>query len=139
MNTSKILFLALVLVTTACQNTQKSQVNSQAQPIMTQDSVIGDWAGKLPCADCPFIRYTLTVKPDGTYSDVYVYENKDVMPLQTQGAWSIEDQNMLVLKDKQGNRSFFKIQKAQLMALDADKDPIPGRESEYTLLTKENK
>lgn len=51
---------------------------SASAPVTNIDSsLIGTYSGILPCADCSGINATLTLGPDGTYSQTYVYQGKN--------------------------------------------------------------
>lgn len=66
------------------------------------------FAGTLPCADCPGIRYELNLYPDQSFILRNTYLERSVTPLDSIGRWQIQ-QNKLVLFPNSGSGDSFAI------------------------------
>jgi heat shock protein HslJ len=74
------------------------------------------FAGTLPCADCPGIRYELNVNADQSYTLRNTYLERSVSPIQTKGRWQVR-QNTLVLTPSSGKGQSFAIKSADTLRL----------------------
>ena len=86
--------LALILLTgCASQPTQKDNP-WKAQGVDTTPTLLGDFHGVLPCADCPGIDTYLTLTQygpfiaEGTYVLKQAYLGRSVKPLEIKGDWT---------------------------------------------------
>jgi copper homeostasis protein (lipoprotein) len=88
------------------------------------------FAGTLPCADCPGIRYELNLFPDDSYflRTTYVGRN-DNTPTDEIGSWVLSSDGRLVVIGRNGRRQeLFGIRDGNtLRRLDAKGDPIGSR------------
>ena len=86
--------------------------------------------GVTPCADCPGVQVTVTLKSDGTYTLRRVYlERKGTF--EEKGTWSYDTHRArLTLFPDKGSPEMFSVTfSSQLHMLDANGDPLPSRMS----------
>jgi len=86
--------------------------------------------GVTPCADCPGVQVTVTLKSDGTYTLKRVYlERKGTF--EEKGTWSYDTHRArLTLFPDKGSPEMFSVTfSSQLHVLDANGDPLPSRMS----------
>jgi len=70
----------------------KVRVTEKTQEQAASDSMT--YEGGIPCADCPGINETLTLRPDGTYTESMVYlERNEGKAYLTEGTWNKEKKN----------------------------------------------
>jgi heat shock protein HslJ len=74
------------------------------------------FAGTLPCADCPGIRYELNLSPDQSYTLRNTYLERSVAPLESKGSWATR-QNTLVLTPSSGKGQSFAIKSAETLRM----------------------
>lgn len=121
-------FLVLILVfSTIMVSGAFSQQNSLL-------SLYGIWQGKLPCADCEYILYRLSLDKDMKYRDQMVYHDKDVKPTLSEGTWEVKD-NILVLSESAGGKMKFSVSSSKLTLLDGEGNPVPN--SDIIKLTRQ--
>lgn len=75
-----------------------------------------NFAGTLPCADCPGIRYELNLNPDQSYTLRNTYLERSVAPLESKGSWVIR-QSTLVLTPSSGKGQSFAIKSADTLRM----------------------
>lgn len=97
-----------------------------------------DWAGTyrgvLPCADCPGIETTVTLRADGTYSATSRYLERDVArSSEGRFTWS-EDGGSVSLTGDDPAR--YRVGENRLIALNLDGSPADGPLAENYVLTK---
>src|SRR5690606_942725 len=121
---------------TACQ-TKKTANNGAADPAHNSRNSV-DWAGTyqgtLPCADCPGIRYTITLKDDDTYvlKTRYLEKGDSVFTESGTFAWD-ENGGKITLADR-GEK--FQVGENKLFHLDMEGNRITGSLAEHYVLTK---
>src|SRR5690606_511515 len=141
MNTTKLLKIAagamiVALAVTACQ-TKKTASTEGADPAHNSRNSV-DWAGTyegtLPCADCPGIRYTITLNDDDTYvlKTRYLERGDSVFTESGTFAWD-EHGGKITLSDR-GER--FQVGENRLFHLDMEGNRITGDLAEHYVLTK---
>jgi heat shock protein HslJ len=83
------------------------------------------FVGRLPCADCPGIRYQMNLNADHTFASRMTYEERD-SSFNESGNWEISDDGkMLVLHNGQGRTEKFAVRSVEtLRMLDADGNEI---------------
>jgi uncharacterized lipoprotein NlpE involved in copper resistance len=99
---------------------------SAATPTYGVGNFAGVFGGTLPCADCPGIETTLTLKPDGSFTSRSVYRERATR-LDEDGVWSVEDNRQVRLATKGPNpqvRLYAIVAYDRLRTLDADGKPI---------------
>lgn len=74
------------------------------------------FAGTLPCADCPGIRYDLNLNSDQSYTLRNTYLERSVAPLESKGRWQIR-QNTLALSPTSGKGQSFAIKSADTLRM----------------------
>src|SRR5690606_23376286 len=68
----------------------KSVDNSPAPEGMDVRAFAGSFSGTIPCADCPGIDLTITLKGDGSYTSRNVYQERDTS-FDSSGTWTVEE------------------------------------------------
>ncbi len=89
--------------------------------------VIATYKGTLPCADCPGIDATLVLYQDNTFSQTYIYRERDTTFI-TQGTWDIKKdipKNISFpvyefIEKGAANATFYGVKDNQLVPLDSD-------------------
>ena len=87
------------------------------------------FAGTLPCADCPGIRYHLNLFPDDSFFLRMTYLERSVAPVDDIGSWALSsDRRVLVLKGRAEQPEMFAFTApAVLRKLDVEGRPIDSR------------
>lgn len=87
----------------------------------------GTFSGTLPCADCPGIDTTVTLKPDGTYAVHEVYQGKPGS-FDGDGTWTAEENGKRVRLDpiskSEQDRVFVVKSNDEIESLDAEGKPL---------------
>lgn len=87
----------------------------------------GTFSGTLPCADCPGIDTTITLKPDGTYAVHEVYQGKPGS-FDSDGTWTAEENGQRVRLDpnskSEQDRVFAVKSNDEIESLDIEGKPI---------------
>ncbi len=81
------------------------------------------FSGVTPCADCPGIEETLTLRSDGLFLLRRIYQDKSVKPFVEHGRWTVEG-NKLTLGNASGAQYYEKIGNETLRKLDTSGNPI---------------
>ncbi|WP_349019573.1 YbaY family lipoprotein [Methyloglobulus sp.] len=81
------------------------------------------FSGVTPCADCPGIEETLTLRNDGLFLLRRIYQDKSVTPFVEHGRWTAES-NKLTLSNASGTQYYEKIGGGSLRKLDTSGNPI---------------
>jgi heat shock protein HslJ/uncharacterized lipoprotein NlpE involved in copper resistance len=85
------------------------------------------FAGTMPCADCPGIRYSLDLKQDHTFSSSMTYEERN-SSFADAGTWELGSGGVLVLHGGHNSTSKFKIVNGDtLRQLDGDGNEMPSK------------
>lgn len=75
----------------------------------TKDNIpAGIYYGELPCADCPGINYELELNNDKTYTERMLYLEHDTVAREESGNFSIDNDTLLILKNKSTNNGMNK-------------------------------
>jgi copper homeostasis protein (lipoprotein) len=84
---------------------EPAPVAAESEPASTATDVpfdvkgfAGTFSGTLPCADCPGIDTTISLKPDGTYTVHETYEGKP-QSFDSEGTWTAEENGQRVRLD----------------------------------------
>jgi copper homeostasis protein (lipoprotein) len=87
----------------------------------------GTFNGTLPCADCPGIDTTISLKPDGTYTVHETYRGKPDS-LDSDGTWTAEENGQRVRLDpnskSEQDRLFAVKSSDEIESLDAEGKPL---------------
>lgn len=138
---NKLWILTAVVTLVACggNSTSKMQTGQVAEEEVVDMHTaansldyVGVYKGTLPAADCPGIEVTITLRADGTYTEINNYIERDTFT--TTGKYTVED-NLLTLETEGFDRpDYYKIEENRLRMLDAEKQPIKGvLEANYVL------
>lgn len=131
---TKIVFLLITIVVLSYGCEQKVATD---QPLIHTVSVT--WTGVIPCADCPGIKYELTLKNDGTFREESVYLEEDVQPFIDTGQWKIDKDSIITLGKRTVGKRYFKYTGVSLKMLDNKKQPIESSLAEYYVLERKEK
>lgn len=119
---------------------QTSEVSENSEP---QAEKV--YSGILPCADCSGIDTTLILKPDNTYTQSSIYqERNEDEPFEITGEWNIEkgipgneNAEYYVLTEDSGNASYYLIEnETTLVQLDQEKNLIDSPNNTSLTLQK---
>ena len=135
---------ALLLLASCGGNAARSNATTQTETTEVADmhnaqnslDVAGVYKGTLPAADCPGIDYTLTLTPDGKYTERMSYIDRNTV-VDTKGTYTVEGNILTVQSDEVGtNPGYYRVEEGQLRWLDADKEVIPGEIGEHYIIKK---
>lgn len=130
---------AIMVVTAiaACQ-TKKTATNGSADPAHNSRNSL-DWAGTyqgtLPCADCPGIRYTITLNNDDSYLLKTHYLEKGDSVFTESGTFSWDENGGEITLADRGEK--FQVGENRLFHLDMEGNRITGNLAEHYILTKQ--
>ncbi|WP_262249168.1 copper resistance protein NlpE N-terminal domain-containing protein [Parapedobacter soli] len=136
--TIKIAGSAMLVVATiaACQTTKTASNESADTAHNSRNSV--DWAGTyqgtLPCADCPGIRYAITLNEDNTYSLKTRYLEKGDSTFTESGTFAWDDNGGKITLADRGEK--FQVGENQLFHLDMEGNRITGNLADHYILKK---
>ena len=128
--------IIIALSITACQTTKTTE-NSAADAAHNSQNAVdwpGTYQGTLPCADCPGIRYTLTLNEDDTYVLKTRYLEKGDNVITDSGAFTWDDLGGKIALTNRDER--FQVGENQLFHLDTEGNRISGSLAEHYILTK---
>ncbi|MFC3197819.1 copper resistance protein NlpE N-terminal domain-containing protein [Parapedobacter deserti] len=128
-------FMALVLAAGGCQ-TKKSS-SSQADTAHNSRNSLdwrGTYTGTLPCADCPGIRYTLTLQDDGTYHLNTLYLDKGDSVFTETGKFNWDQDGSRITLTERNEK--FQVGENRLFHLDMHGNRITGNLAEHYILSK---
>lgn len=143
----KIYLAALALATigiAGCTNNKKTQLahetdSTQVADMHTAETSLdyyGEYKGTIPAADCPGIKVTLILNKDNTYTLNNVYIDRKDADFNEEGTFSVKG-NLLTLKEKNGNESYYKVEEGRVEMLNADKQPAEGKMKDLYVLKQE--
>ncbi len=135
-----IIALILVSLYLSCQSGQSEKKQQGTVAIVdthtSQNSL--DWDGTyqamLPCADCPGIKSTLTLKNDNTFKTEWEYLERNVKTVDS-GSFNWVDGNNIKLNGKNSQETL-QIGENRLLQLDSDGNPIEGALKEHYIYRK---
>lgn len=81
------------------------------------------FSGITPCADCPGIAETLTLRSDGLFLLRRIYQDRSVAPFVEHGRWTMTA-DKLVLTNASETQNYIKINDNTLRKLDSSGQPI---------------
>ncbi len=134
---SILLFALIAIVLISCNNAK--QKNAEAPDMHTSEMALdfhGTYEGTLPCADCEGIKTQLTIKDDNTFVLVSDYLGEEDAKFEDKGTYFIENGEILVAQDEDGEQKYYKLQEGSLAQLDTNKKPIEGDMAPLYVLTK---
>jgi len=135
MKNLSLLFISFALLfSSGCKS---QQINNSANYWDGRDmNVINEtFSGRLPCADCEKIDYSLTLKPDMTWHSRMVYVGRDAKAFEERGHYNVTEEGILVLhKAGEGMDRFREVPQGLLM-LDTEGKEIKDAPKGMFLLT----
>ena len=94
--------------------------------------------GTLPCADCPGIRYALTLNDDGTYVKQVEYLEKSVAMRVDSGTYEVQpDAVVQLLRESGAGMDRWAVAGGKLRMLDASGGPIESEFAQQYVLSPE--
>lgn len=143
MYVAAIAFCSVTLM--SCNNSKKTDAsNSNADTTQVADmhtaetslDYFGEYKGTIPAADCPGIKQTLVLNKDNTFTLNSIYIDRKDADFNDSGTFSING-NILTLKPKDGQESYYKVEEGRVVMLMADKQPVTGDLAEHYVLKQE--
>lgn len=129
--------VAMVLVAGACQTKKKAPANQAADATHNSQNAL-DWAGTyqgtLPCADCPGIRYAITLNDDNTYLLKTRYLEKDDSVFTDSGTFRWDESGSRITLSDRGEQ--FQVGENRLFHLDMEGNRITGNLAAHYILEK---
>ncbi|WP_148821297.1 copper resistance protein NlpE [Campylobacter concisus] len=114
------------------QNTVKEdkplvQVNTPKKPekLILPNSIYSSFHTILPCPNCEGIKTIITLNKDKTYTKTMLTIDKEVSLVEKNGTFDVDD-SAIILKDENGNLSYFAPNKNSLLQLDDKKNKRVG-------------
>lgn len=96
----------------------------------------GTYTGTFPAADCPGIEVTLTLHPDGKFTEHDKYIDRD-SEFHEKGTYKVEGNLLTLMPEAKGDvMSYYKVEENRLRRLDGDKQPVTGALADNYVLTK---
>lgn len=141
MNTKTLLRTTAAAIITivafgAC-HTKKTASHAEADPAHNSRNSV-DWAGTyqgtLPCADCPGIRYTLTLNDDDTYVLKTRYLERGDSVFTESGAFAWDKNGGKITLADRGEK--FQVGENRLFHLDMEGNRITGALADHYVLAK---
>lgn len=145
----KKFYLAAVLSITilaGCNNGKRAndRVSKNADTIQVPDmhnaesslDYFGEYKGTIPAADCPGIEVTLILNKDNTYTQKYIYIDRDTAFDET-GTFTIKGNILTTTSKDNGEKFYYKVEEGRIVMLDADKQPITGALADKYILKQE--
>ncbi len=147
MRNLSLLYIAFFTVLTACgtgSNTEENNAEDNQEQEFTDSAHNSrnslDWngvySGTLPCEDCPGIDTRITLKSDGTFERMLVYQEKENGTISDSGNFTWDESGSTVtLAFADGSTQSYKVGENILFHLDAEGNIISGElENEYQLI-----
>ena len=133
-----ILLVALVSITLISCNNAK-QKKAETPDMHTSEMALdyhGVYEGTLPCADCEGIKTKLAINDDNTFVLNSEYLGEENATFEDKGTYFIENGEILVTQEEDGEQKYYKLQEGSLAQLDANKKPVEGEMAPFYVLTK---
>ncbi|WP_436416712.1 copper resistance protein NlpE [Petrimonas sp.] len=133
-----ILLVALVSIALISCNNAK-QKKTETPDMHTSEMALdyhGVYEGTLPCADCEGIKTKLTINDDNTFVLNSEYLGEENATFEDKGTYFIENGEILVTQEEDGEQKYYKLQEGSLAQLDANKKPVEGEMAPFYVLTK---
>ena len=133
-----ILLVALVSIALISCNNAK-QKKAETPDMHTSEMALdyhGVYEGTLPCADCEGIKTKLTINDDNTFVLNSEYLGEENATFEDKGTYFIENGEILVTQEEDGEQKYYKLQEGSLAQLDTNKKPVEGEMAPFYVLTK---
>lgn len=146
MSMKKLFGMGLLLATVAvmsCTGGQKKAVATEegaAEEAVVEAAYYGTYEGVLPCADCPGIKVTLTIKEDTTYDlkEEYLEEEDGVMKESGTYRLVLNDEVIELLTPSSGDKTYYRILDGSVALTDSTGVLNEGELAEAYVLKKVN-
>jgi len=138
----KLIYLGIAFTSISCGNNQQivetKNPHVEAHQKMHDDfaqekinnefieKIAGTYVGKIPCADCEAILYTLQLNNDKTYKSTLTYLGKSNSPISNDGEFSIIKGNTIELDENAGSMNYFQKVEDGFLLLDKNGKVIEG-------------
>ena len=141
----KIALFCIAIIIFGCKNEQKETESTVDQTEFKQEhnaktalDYTGVYEGELPCADCEYILYKISIYEDMKYYAKYIYKGKSKEIFVEEGNydWS-ESGNVIILKSEKQSTQF-KVEENRIQMLSQDGKEIESSFSEKYYLQKVN-
>ena len=103
---------------------------------VTPDEIAGMYEGKLPCADCAFIEYTIELDDALGFMDNMDYAGKKANSVTASGAYSISDDGLITLEKPTEGYKYLRKHPEGLLLLDKNGNEITGSTAKLYILHK---
>ena len=133
-----ILLVALVSIALISCNNAK-QKKTETPDMHTSEMALdyhGVYEGTLPCADCEGIKTKLAINDDNTFVLNSEYLGEENATFEDKGTYFIENGEILVTQEEDGEQKYYKLQEGSLAQLDTNKKPVEGEMAPFYVLTK---
>ena len=139
MATRFLVLMSVALATAACVPAAIAPSVTDATPSQSAVAGVGSYAGVLPCADCSGIETKLTLKQDGSFTMIELYQGTDTKPFVTNGTYTLDKSGSVITlmeKGAKGAHRTYKLGKSQIVALNIDGVATTGPLAANYVLTK---
>lgn len=136
----KILLITVLFALVGCSQTQSNSENSNHKMSKMQQTLaknmMGEYSGKIPCADCKGIVQTIKLMPNNTYTKTQTYlkgANKQTTTENGKYSWIDSGSTIKLVSSKNSSDyTFYKVSKNSLTQLDQSGKAIKSKLN-YTL------
>ncbi|WP_107785062.1 copper resistance protein NlpE [Campylobacter concisus] len=103
------------------------QANTPKKPekLILPNSIYSSFHTILPCPNCEGIKTIITLNKDKTYTKTMLTMDKEISLVEKNGTFDVDD-SAIILKDENGNLSYFAPNKNSLLQLDDKKNKRVG-------------
>ncbi|MGK6352994.1 copper resistance protein NlpE N-terminal domain-containing protein [Parapedobacter sp. DT-150] len=128
--------LAIMFLASACQTKKTTSDRAIDAAHNSRNSVdwSGTYQGTLPCADCPGIRYNLTLNEDSSYQLQTQYLDKGDSVFTDSGTFTWNDAGSQITLPERDEK--FQVGEGRLLHLDMEGKRITGELAEQYVLNK---
>lgn len=126
-------FLTFLFIFTGCLHSNKVARKTAEKDIdLTLENLIGEYKGKMPCADCEAIETSLLLTDLQGYQLKYRYVGKSDQLFERVGNWRLEEDHLVL----EGIDYMYKVGDELLRQLDLSGNEITGEIAERYVLLK---
>lgn len=127
-----------IYLLSACASQSTLLTDTSANNVISNNGVIGTYAGNIPCADCSGILYKLILKADSTYQESMQYQGgSNPAMINNKGNWRFKTTAVVELLGKTEGNTLFSAGDRQLIMLDMNGQVISGPTKDLYVLQKE--
>lgn len=134
------LFIILILcgfILTSCNQKKETETTSHSGVKTEQIDITlpAMYSGKLPCADCPNIRYRLIIE-ENKFTEISIYDNDPNARFEKIGDWEINGDTLSIFDSENSLIKRFLVNEKKLTLLDRENQEIKGDLSEMYVLER---